>query len=103
MAAHSSILPGKPHGQRSLVGRSPLGCEESDTTYRPNSNNRRQTSGKRMGATLGEVCHLLFYQKVKEQKQYLSSEEKNREKETQIWGLPSWLQRHSSLISLLFL
>ena len=56
-----------------------------------------------MGATLGEVCGLLFYQKVKEQKQCLSSEEKNRENETQIWCLPSWLQRHSSLISLLFL
>ena len=26
------LLPGKPHGQRSLVGCSPWGCEESDTT-----------------------------------------------------------------------
>jgi len=25
-ATHSSILPGKPHGQRSLVGYSPWGC-----------------------------------------------------------------------------
>ena len=27
-------LPGKSHGQRSLVGCSPWGCEESDTTER---------------------------------------------------------------------
>ena len=26
------FLPGKPHGQRNLVGYSPWGCEESDTT-----------------------------------------------------------------------
>ena len=31
MAAHSSILPGKSHGWRSL---SPRGCRESDTTER---------------------------------------------------------------------
>ena len=28
------FLPGKSHGQRSLVGCSPWGCEESDTTER---------------------------------------------------------------------
>ena len=28
------LLPGKSHGQRSLVGFSPWGCEESDTTER---------------------------------------------------------------------
>ena len=34
MAAHSSgiLLPGEPHGQRSLMGYSPLGCKELDTT-----------------------------------------------------------------------
>ena len=31
MSAHNSILPGKSHGQRSLVGYSPRGCKESDT------------------------------------------------------------------------
>ena len=31
MAIHSSIL-GESHGQRSLVGYSPKGCKESDTT-----------------------------------------------------------------------
>ena len=31
MAMHSSILPGKLHGQRSLAGYSPWGCKESDT------------------------------------------------------------------------
>ena len=32
MATHSSILPGESHGQRSLVGYSPQGGKESDTT-----------------------------------------------------------------------
>ena len=33
MATHSSIImPGKSHGQRSLVGYSPWGRKESDTT-----------------------------------------------------------------------
>ena len=32
MATHSRILPGKPHGERSLVGHSPQGCTESDMT-----------------------------------------------------------------------
>ena len=31
MATHSSILAGKPHGQRSLVGYSPWGHKELDT------------------------------------------------------------------------
>ena len=26
------FLPGEPHGQRTLVGYSPWGCKESDTT-----------------------------------------------------------------------
>ena len=32
MATHSSILPGKFHGQRSLAGYSLWGCKELDTT-----------------------------------------------------------------------
>ena len=32
MATHSSILPGESSGQRSLVGYSPWGREESDMT-----------------------------------------------------------------------
>ena len=31
MATHSSILAGKSHGQRSLVGYSPWDCKELDT------------------------------------------------------------------------
>ena len=34
MAAHSSTLAWKSHGQRSLVGYSPWGRKESDTTER---------------------------------------------------------------------
>ena len=33
-AMHSILLPGKSHGQRSLVGYSPWGCKELDTTER---------------------------------------------------------------------
>ena len=32
VATHSSVLPGKFHGQRSLVGYSPWGCKELDMT-----------------------------------------------------------------------
>ena len=31
MEMHSSILAGESHGQRSLVGYSPLGCKEPGT------------------------------------------------------------------------
>ena len=34
MATHSSILAWEIHGQMSLVGYSPWGCKESDTTKR---------------------------------------------------------------------
>ena len=34
MAIHSSILPGKSHGQRGLEGYSPWGRKELDTTER---------------------------------------------------------------------
>ena len=34
MATHSIFLPGKSHGRRSLVGYSPWGRKESDTTER---------------------------------------------------------------------
>ena len=34
MAIYSSTLPGKFHGQRSLVGYSPWGCKELDMTER---------------------------------------------------------------------
>ena len=32
MAIHSSVLPGESHGERNLVGYSPLGHKESNTT-----------------------------------------------------------------------
>ena len=34
IATHSSFLPGKSHGQRSMVVYSPWGSKESDTTER---------------------------------------------------------------------
>ena len=36
MATHSSILAWRTQGDRSLVGYSPWGCKESDTTEAPN-------------------------------------------------------------------
>ena len=32
MATHSSIFPGKSHGQRNLAGYGPWGCKKLDTT-----------------------------------------------------------------------
>ena len=37
MAPYSSFLPGESHGRRSMVGYSPWGCKESDTTQRLHS------------------------------------------------------------------
>ena len=37
MASHASTLPGKSHGQRSLVGYSPWGRKELDMTERLHS------------------------------------------------------------------
>ena len=34
------FLPGKSHGQRSLVGYSPWGCKELDTTERTHTNSQ---------------------------------------------------------------
>ena len=42
MATHSSILPGKSHGQRSLVGYSLKGCKESDTTEQLSTSLRKK-------------------------------------------------------------
>ena len=38
MATHSSVLAWEIHGQRSLMGRSPWGCKELDTTEQLNNN-----------------------------------------------------------------
>ena len=37
------LLPGKPHGQRSLVGYSPRGCKELDTTEHKHTHARTHT------------------------------------------------------------
>ncbi|CAI9166511.1 unnamed protein product [Rangifer tarandus platyrhynchus] len=39
------FLPGKSHGQRSLVGYSPWGRKESDTTWRLKNNHHNVVSG----------------------------------------------------------
>ena len=41
MATHSSILAGKSHGQRRLVGYNPWGHKELDTTEQLCNNNNR--------------------------------------------------------------
>ena len=47
MATHSVVVPGKSHGQRSLVGYSSWGCKESDTTLVPKQHTQlRQRTNK---------------------------------------------------------
>ena len=41
MAAHSVFLCGKFHGERSLLGYSPWGHQESDTTKSLNTNTHK--------------------------------------------------------------
>ena len=51
MAAHSSLLPGKFHGQSSMAGYSPWGRKESDVTFRrcaPRLPSERVTCGPSM-------------------------------------------------------
>ena len=54
MATHSRILPGKCHGQRSLVSYGPQDCKESDTTERVHTLTHSGTAGYR-----GVWCLLL--------------------------------------------
>ena len=67
MAAHSSILIHREsHGQRSLVGYSPWGCKESDTTeqlslsvYKLKKSQRRRWTGKKKVVTIdGDILNL---------------------------------------------
>ena len=50
------LLPGKPHGQRSLVGCSPWGHEESDTTERLHFHFSLSCIGKGNGNPLQGSC-----------------------------------------------
>ena len=50
------LLPGKSHGQRSLVGCSPWGCEESDTTERLHFHVSLSCIGEGNGNTLQCSC-----------------------------------------------
>ena len=50
------LLPGKPHGQRSLVGCSPWGHEESDTTERLHFHFSLSFIGKGNGNPLQGSC-----------------------------------------------
>ena len=57
MATHSSILPGKSHGQRSLAGYSPWGRRESDVTEQLNSSRSTSLEGAPViAATVEGVC-----------------------------------------------
>ena len=50
------LLPGKSHGWKSLVGYSPWGCEESDTTERPHFHFSFSCIGKGNGSPLQCSC-----------------------------------------------
>ena len=52
----SVLLPGKSHGQRSLEGCSPWGCEESDTTERLHFHFSLSCLGERNGNPLQCSC-----------------------------------------------
>ena len=50
------LLPGKSHGQRSLVGCSPWGCEESDTTEQIHFHFSLSCTGEGNGNPLQSSC-----------------------------------------------
>ena len=55
MATHSRILAWRVHGQRSLVGYSPWGREESDTTWQLSTQKtHRSRAGVRNERFVGE-------------------------------------------------
>ena len=56
MATHSSILAWKSHGQRSLVGYSPWGHKESDTTERLHFHFSLSCTGEGNGNPLQYSC-----------------------------------------------
>ena len=49
MATTPVLLPGESHGWRSLVGYSPQGCKESDTTERLDFSPCTPKEGRRVG------------------------------------------------------
>ena len=64
MAIHSSILAGESHGQKSLVGHSPWGYSELDTTKRPTLLQPRKidsSGGVGVSSTMIVVTVELFY------------------------------------------
>ena len=56
MAPTPVLLPGKSHGWRSLVGCSPWGCEESDTTERLHFHFSLSCIGEGNGNPLQRSC-----------------------------------------------
>ena len=56
MAPHSPLLPGKSHGRRSLVGCSPWGRQESDTTERLHFHFSLECIGEGNGNPLQYFC-----------------------------------------------
>ena len=54
------LLPGKSHGQRSVVGCSPWGCKESDTTERLHFHFLSLSRKVKVLGTLGSVQKLKF-------------------------------------------
>ena len=67
MATHSSISPGKSHGQKSLEGYSPWVAKESDTTEQLNNNSNNKSQNKppiifneiTKKGNIQIICHLI--------------------------------------------
>ena len=70
MATHSSISPGKSHGQKSLEGYSPWVAKESDTTEQLNNNSNNKSQNKpptifneiTKKGNIQIICHLIQIQ-----------------------------------------
>ena len=63
MATHSVFLPGASHGQRSLVGYSPWGRTESDTTEHSCKLHEKKKARAALGRT-GLLCSLTWPSRI---------------------------------------
>ena len=64
MATTPVFLPGKSHGQRSLVGYSPWGHKESDTTQWLNNNNKHTSYEKRYFISFYFIYYIYYINNI---------------------------------------
>ena len=66
MTTHSNILPGEFHGQRSLVGYSPWGHKESDTTEATEHARIGRLEVPETPTSLGSIHLLVWFSELRE-------------------------------------